>query len=282
MECTPTVFCVPRPEEIKKDLGSTKNPKGRITNSDLEMAGLLLLFLVMKAICPKLRETFSALFSDNSPTMRWARRLAAKGSLVAGQLLRALALRIKARRTSPLTPQHISGTKNRMTDIPSRSFGSVKKWHCKTNNDLLVLFNKTFSLPNQASWTVFQPSSEITTRVISVLQMKVFTLDEWRRLPRLGKSIGTSGPAMSDIWDWTLRYRVSPTTGRSEASQALHLESARVGMETEAKSELVRSVARSRPLARRAQWPMELIPPRYLDPTSWHQGSNSKWTDTTS
>ena len=127
MECTPTVFRVPWPEKTKQDLVSTKNPKGRITNSDLEMAGLLLLFLVMEAICPKLLETYSALFNDNSPTVGWAKRMAAKGSLVAGQLLRALALRLKARRTSPLTPQHISGTKNRMTDIPSRSFGSEKK-----------------------------------------------------------------------------------------------------------------------------------------------------------
>jgi hypothetical protein len=40
-----------------------------------------------------------------------------------------------------------------MTDIPSRSFGSKKKWYCKTDDDLLTLFNATKSelldrLPN--------------------------------------------------------------------------------------------------------------------------------------
>ena len=36
---TPTVFRFPWPEDIKADLVSDKNPNGRITNSDLEIAG---------------------------------------------------------------------------------------------------------------------------------------------------------------------------------------------------------------------------------------------------
>ena len=46
-ECTPTVFRVEWPDDIKQDLVSEKNPNGQITNSDLEMAGLLLLWLVI-------------------------------------------------------------------------------------------------------------------------------------------------------------------------------------------------------------------------------------------
>jgi hypothetical protein len=45
-----------------------------------------------------------ALFSDNSPTVSWVRKMAAKGSKVADQLLRALALRMRQRHVSPLTP----------------------------------------------------------------------------------------------------------------------------------------------------------------------------------
>ena len=40
--CVPTVFRVEWPEDIKVDLVSEHNPKGRITTSDLELAGLLL------------------------------------------------------------------------------------------------------------------------------------------------------------------------------------------------------------------------------------------------
>jgi hypothetical protein len=55
--------------------------------------------------------------------------MAANGSLVAGQLIRALALRLKQSKVSPLTPLHIAGAKNAMTDIPSRSFNHGKKWY---------------------------------------------------------------------------------------------------------------------------------------------------------
>ncbi|KAL7449446.1 hypothetical protein ACHAXS_000201, partial [Conticribra weissflogii] len=45
-------------------------------------------------------------------------------------LLQALAFSLHHRKALPLIPLHISGTSNQMTDIPSRSFDSVKKWHC--------------------------------------------------------------------------------------------------------------------------------------------------------
>jgi hypothetical protein len=65
-----------------------------------------------------------------------------------------------------------------MTDIPSCSFGSEPKWHCKSNTDLLTLFNDLFPIPSQNSWTVFQISYPVGMRVTSVLQMKDFTLEE--------------------------------------------------------------------------------------------------------
>ena len=148
-ECRPTVFRVEWPDDIKADLVTQQNPKGRINNSDLELAGLLFLFLVMEEVCPSLLHAHCGLFSDNSPTVGWVTRMAAKGSVVAGQLLRALALRLKYSKCSPLTPQHIGGKKNQMTDIPSRSFGSEKQWFCKNDKELQVMFNKLFPLPNQ-------------------------------------------------------------------------------------------------------------------------------------
>jgi hypothetical protein len=39
----PTVFCLQWPQDITDSLVFFDNPKGSITNSDLEMAGLLLL-----------------------------------------------------------------------------------------------------------------------------------------------------------------------------------------------------------------------------------------------
>jgi hypothetical protein len=189
------------------------------------MAGLLFLLLVMEAVCGNLRETNVALFSDNSPTVGWVQRLATRGSLVSANIIRALALCLKLNGTFPITPLHIAGEENSMMDIPSRSFGSEKKWHCKTNNELLTLFNSLFPIPNQTSWTIFQLSYALGMRVTSVLLMTDFTLEEWRQLPKVGKLVGNVGPLMSHRWKWTLTYRTPHSLCEFPSSQATPDES---------------------------------------------------------
>jgi hypothetical protein len=186
--CIPTVFRWEWPQEIK-DLYHD----GIITSSDLEMAGLLLLWLVMESVCGSLKEKRVALFSDNSPTVGWVRRLATWGSMVSAHLIRALALCLKLNRTCPITPLHIAGEENSMSNIPSRSFGSEPKWHCKSNTKLLTLFNNLFPIPSQNSLAVFQISYAVGMRVTSMLQMKDFTLEEWWQLPKVGKHVGAVG-----------------------------------------------------------------------------------------
>ena len=185
-DCVPTVFRWEWPQDVK-ELYKLK----KITNSDLEMTGLLLLWLVMEQVCGNLREKNVALFSDNSPTVGWVRRLATRGSLLSAHLIRALALWLKLNGTCLITPLHNAGEENSMTDIPSRSFGSEEKWHCKSHTELLTLFNMSFPLPKQHSWTVFQFFYAVGMRATSVLQTKDFTLDKWRRLPKVGNHVGT-------------------------------------------------------------------------------------------
>lgn len=252
--CVPTVFRLEWPQDIKDDLVSESNPGGRITNSDLELAGLVLLWLVMEAVCVALVEAHVALFSDNSPTIGWVRRLALKRSRVAAQLLRALALRLKHKKASPLTPLHVSGSQNAMTDVPSRSFGSNASWYCKTDADLLALYNKMFPL---RSWTVFRLTSAISMRVICVLRMQPSTLEEWRRLPPIGKNIGVVGAATANMWEWTLRYRMPRLASESEHSLVSRVESELARLVEEEKSKLTQYVAQSQPLARRSLWTTE-------------------------
>ena len=255
----PTVFRMPWPSDITAAVISDNNPTGTLTNSDLEMAGLLLLWLAMEEVCSGLEGAHVALFSDNSPTVHWVQRMAARHSTVAMQLIRALALRLQLTQASPLTPLHISGIHNAMTDIPSRSFGSEKKWFCETDEDLRSLFNASFPLPMQASWNVFQPSNVICTRVISVLRTKVSTTDEWRRLPKRGSLLGTIGQPMSNLWDWTLYYRTHHTHSKSEPSQASPADYEQDTTAGDAKLRLQQSIALSQPLARRSPWPREPI-----------------------
>ena len=170
------------------------------------------------------------------------------------QLIRALALRLQLAQASPLTPMHIAGVNNSLTDIPSRSFGSEAAWYCKTDYQLLTLFNKTFPLPNQASWTVFHLSSKIAMRVISILRMKAFTADEWRRLPEKGRFIGSVGSPMSSLWDWTHTFAKRHTTTEFVPCLDLQPELDQERMAATSRFELAQSIAQSRPLARRSLW----------------------------
>jgi len=62
---------------------------------------------------------------------------------------------------------------------------ALQKWQRFTQ-----LFNYQFPLPQQVSWSVYQPSKEICMRVLSVLQMQATSMDVWRRLPKAGKYTG--------------------------------------------------------------------------------------------
>ena len=243
------------PPDITSAIVSDRNPRGTITNSDLEMAGMLLLFLVMQAICGDLRQKHVALFSDNTPTVSWVRRMAVRRSKIAAQLVRALALRMAQAQCSPLTPLHVAGAENDIADIPSRSFGSEPKWFCETDEDLRRLFNKDFPLPQKNSWTVFQVSPEISMRVISVLRMRHTSLAEWRRLKPIGTHTGAIGATMSDLWASTLGSKARPTTTASARSRDSPPEREPGTTAADARSRLTQFQRRSRPLARRSPWP---------------------------
>jgi hypothetical protein len=227
-----------------------------ITNSDLKLAGLVLLWLMMEHDCGPLTKKRVAIFSNNSPTVSWVQRMASRSSLVAEQLVRVLALWFNIQKVCPITTLHIAGNQNLMTNIPSRLFGSEPKWHFKSDSDLLTFFNHTFTLPNQNSWTVCQPTSAITTRVISVLQMTLFTLDDWRQLTGAGRNIGPTGKSMCHLWEWMLTFRILLSPSASEFSQDLQHKSELATMATAVKSKVAQSVAQSRPLARRLLWPV--------------------------
>jgi hypothetical protein len=74
---TPTYgFCLQWPVEILEDLVLFDNPGRKINNSNLEMAGLLLLWLCLEAIVPDLAHKHNAPFSNNLPTVNWVNKMA--------------------------------------------------------------------------------------------------------------------------------------------------------------------------------------------------------------
>jgi hypothetical protein len=69
--CKPTVFWWQWPADAMANIKTFYNPGDTISNSYLEMAGLLLLWLTMEGVCGNLREKRVTLFSNNSPTVGW-------------------------------------------------------------------------------------------------------------------------------------------------------------------------------------------------------------------
>ncbi len=189
--------------------------------------------------------------------------MASKKSCVAAKLVRALSLWLNVKKACPLTPVHIPGVENALTDIPSRSFGSRPEWFCNNDNELLNLFTRTFPLPKQASWTAFRFTTKMIMRVISALRMKDTTLAEWRRLPKIGLQTGDTGQTTYGLWAWTLTYRGSGTPRRCVSSQ-VSLPASDVGhMDGGSESRLAGSLALSRPLDRRSCWPVGKTPQRF-------------------
>ena len=166
----PTVCRFEWPPEVRKlILCHAKNPNGKITNSDLECAGMLFLLLLIELRVPCLKNKHIALLSDNDPTVNWTKKLTSRNSKTAAALLRIMATRLKAAGASPGIPTHIAGEENAITDIPSRSFGRKAKWFCDTDEKFLTLFNSNFPLPNQNSWSVCHLPKDLSSRLVSVL-----------------------------------------------------------------------------------------------------------------
>jgi hypothetical protein len=70
-DCPPTVFHLEWLPDVTASVISDFNPKGTITNSDFELAGLIILWLMMEHVCGPIAEKWVAIFSDNSPTVSW-------------------------------------------------------------------------------------------------------------------------------------------------------------------------------------------------------------------
>jgi hypothetical protein len=253
--CVPTIFRWQWPEEVARDIITEHNPGGNITNSDLEMAGIILLWFTMEEVCGPLEEKRITLLNDNSPSIGWTTKLASKSSMVAEHLIQALALRVKQHKACPFTTMHVAGKSMAIADIPSRSFGSNPAWHCKSDDDLLTLFNFTFPLPSQQSWTVFHLDYRIVTRVISALRMKPFVLDDWRRLPSPGKLVGEIGQPTSHLWDSIRIYNRQLSNKEFADSQDSPTASAQDIMDEDDRYRLRQLQAQSRPLDRRYPWP---------------------------
>jgi hypothetical protein len=173
LHIAPIVWRVAFGPEIAGQVVSDTNPRGRLTNSDLELAAVLLHYMVLQQQVDMRFKRAGAL-SDNTPTVAWTKRLADKSqSPTAGRLLRGLAATLRKAQAGPLTVASIAGRDNEMADVASRSF------HIVCNALFLTHFASQFPLPQSQSWTLVPLTPEKILLMISTLAGQRLRLHRW-------------------------------------------------------------------------------------------------------
>jgi hypothetical protein len=179
-ELQPVFWRVQWPKDVTDVVMSDSNPDGRLTNSDLKMAGVLLQEAVLEAtIGPSaMIATQTAIGCDNSPADACTYGMASRSaSPVSYQLLRGLAMRQRLTRSAPPAVFHIAGVQNTMADVASRAVKKVatpfhlldKSPSAMCPETFLTLFNSTYPLPQTLPWTNVQPPSALWSNVILTL-----------------------------------------------------------------------------------------------------------------
>ncbi len=267
----PVVWHMPWPKDIQDQLISEDNPNGTLTINDLEMAGVLLHWLVLEQIVPNkdLNNTHVGIFCDNKSTVCWSYKLHSKSSKIAQHLLRALGLRQHLHRSSPLMCASIAGKDNRMADIASRSF----IMHEFRNSNFLSTFQRLFPLPQTGSWVEFHMTTRLTSPVISCLRGQPLKMGSWLRLQKRDRSTGATGLTTAK----RSRYHPSsnparPSSGTS-SSQPSQQEYVPATTDEASKSKFRQFQTRWQPSQRQLNWlanPALSTKQKAHTPSAWH------------
>ncbi len=183
----PIVWHVAFPQDIQNQLVSQENPSGTISNSDLEMVGLIFQWLVLENFAD-LTHTHVACWCNNIPTVAWASRLLLTKAAKAAHLLRILALQMIACQASPITTLHVEGNKYHMADFASCSFTDFLD-----STGFLTEFHQRFPLPQNASWIEYHFLTKIIGRILLILSTKTLALGLWRQLGKCSSVTGGTG-----------------------------------------------------------------------------------------
>jgi len=130
--------------DIQNQIVTHKKPKGCISNTNLEMMGLILHWFVLENLV-NLEHTHTTCWCDKTPMVAWASKLLSTKTIQAARLLQILALHMIACQASPLTTLHIQGNNNTMVDFASHSFQQLP-----TSTSFLMEFHNCFPLAQQA------------------------------------------------------------------------------------------------------------------------------------
>ena len=122
----PWVWKYAWPQNIQNELFSHTNTKGRLTINDLELAGLVLGWLVLEYVVADMRFKRIESFCDNKPAVAWKYIGSTSTPILMARLIKFFAPRQLERKVSSLTPMSIARKENAIADITSQEFKDEK------------------------------------------------------------------------------------------------------------------------------------------------------------
>jgi hypothetical protein len=215
--CRPIIFRLPFPSHIQQRLVLAKNPTGSITNSDLELAAIVLGATVLRHTHPTTHATLLCA-SDNQAAVTWQNQGSPSSSAARAFLLRWLAT-LTQRDQFDINTVFALGTTNTLANVFSRHF------HL-SDQVFSELITRHFPIPG--GWQFVRLTKEIASNMISALCGKMLPWefpDHNRPLPAL---LGSSGRNSVKPLQWIppemtsqILYRFFkslPTAGRRPSS----------------------------------------------------------------
>ena len=179
---TPLVWRAPFPQWVRDDLVSFQNPHGTITNSDLELAGLIVHHDILAQTVNVAGRTLAPL-GDNTPTTAWSHKKSTTTTGPPAYLLRLNSIHQRHYRYNSYA-SYIPGPANGMADDPSRL------WHL-SDSQLLTHFDSTY--PQELPWQLVTPRPMMISSVLSALCKQRADLPSLLSTPPTKMACGTNG-----------------------------------------------------------------------------------------
>jgi hypothetical protein len=174
------------PNDISSEVILEDNPRGCLTNSDLDLAAEVVAVGVALTGTPKMKHAPLGTLCDNTPTASWIDRMASKSkSPTAGRLQWGLAFMLYCCHAGWLTTVNVPRVENVMADIASRP-SKVQTLFCASsllsNTNILSSFDTAFPLPNAQVWTLTMVPQWLKSNVFETLRGERLELQQWTGL----------------------------------------------------------------------------------------------------
>ena len=209
----PIVWRMSFPKDITDRLATFENPRGDLTNTDLELVGSIVQSEAAVQ-CFDLRERTHLERTDNLGTMFWQRKGSTTSVKPVEVLLRHQALHQRFHRHVALH-DYIPGDLNRAADDASRL-------QHLSNRAFLHHFNTHY--PQMHSWRLWTPTPAMRSWLISVLRNTLSNTASPLHAPPPPTGTGKSGPTSAPAWPSTHSYKTGKTQWSSSKSSSIDTE----------------------------------------------------------